>query len=149
MSEQLYNTLLSFQLNDEFFAIDAMKVNHILEIPDITHVPNTPSFMRGVINLHGNVIPVVDLRLMMGFENAEFTSDSAIVVIGPDEQQDSSLGVVVDMVKEVIEAEGLELKPTVVDKENSLLKNFQGTFSFSDQFVHIIDIEELASAAEI
>lgn len=149
MSEQQYNTLLSFRLNDEYFAIDAMKVNHILEVPDITHVPNTPEFMQGVINLHGNVIPVVDLRLMMGFDNAEYSGDTAVIVIGPDEQQDSSLGVVVDMVKEVIEAEGLEMKPTVVDNDNSMLKNFHGTFSFGSNFVHVIDVDELASASEV
>ncbi|PWD99413.1 chemotaxis protein CheW [Marinilabilia rubra] len=149
MSEQHYNTLLSFRLNDEFFAIDAMKVNHILEVPDITHVPNTPEFLRGVINLHGNVIPVVDLRLMMGFDNADFSNDTAIVVIAPDEQQDSSLGVVVDMVKEVIEADGMEMKATVVDKEESMLKNFHGTLSVGDDFVHVIDIDELASESEV
>jgi purine-binding chemotaxis protein CheW len=149
MSEQHYNTLLSFKLNDEYFAIDAMKVNHILEVPDITHVPNTPEFMRGVINLHGNVIPVVDLRLMMGFKNAEYNSDTAVIVIAPDDQQDSSLGVVVDMVKEVIETEGLEMKPTVVDKDNSMLKNFHGTFSVDNEFVHVIDVDELATASEV
>jgi purine-binding chemotaxis protein CheW len=149
MSEHQYNTLLSFMLNDESFALDAMKVNHILEVPEITRIPNTPDFMKGVLNLHGNIIPVVDLRRMMGFEKAEFTNDTAVVVINPDGQQDSSLGVIVDMVKEVVEAEGLGIKPTVVDKEESMLKNFHGTFSVDDQFVHIIDIEELVAAAEV
>jgi len=149
MSEHQYNTLLSFKLDDESFAIDAMKVNHILEVPEITSIPDTPDFMKGVLNLHGNIIPVVDLRLMMGFGGAEFTSDTAIVVINPDDQQDSSLGVIVDMVKEVVEMDGLEVKPTVVDKEDSMLKNFHGTFSMNDQFVHIIDIEELVAAAEV
>jgi purine-binding chemotaxis protein CheW len=149
MSEQHYSTLLSFRVDDEFFALDAMKVNHILEVPEITHIPNTPDFMKGVLNLHGNIIPVVDLRLMMGFVNAEFNNDTAIVVINPDDQQDSSLGIIVDMVKEVVETEGLEIKPTVVDKEESMLKNFHGTFSMDDQFVHIIEIEELVVAAEV
>ncbi|MFW6327385.1 MAG: chemotaxis protein CheW [Bacteroidota bacterium] len=149
MSEHQYNTLLSFMVNDEFFAVDAMKVNHILEVPEITRIPNTPDFMLGVLNLHGNIIPVVDLRLMMGFDKAPFTNDTAIVVINPDDQQDSSLGVIVDMVKEVIETDGLEIKPTVVDKEESMLHNFHGTFSMDDQFVHIIDIEELVTTAEV
>lgn len=149
MSEHQYNTLLSFKLDDESFALDAMKVNHILEVPEITRIPDTPDFMKGVLNLHGNIIPVVDLRLMMGFPGAEFTNDTAIVVINPDDQQDSSLGIIVDMVKEVVEMDGLEIKTTVVDKEESMLKNFHGTFSMDDQFVHIIDIEELVTAAEV
>ena len=149
MSEHHYNTLLSFKLDEEYFAMDAMKVNHILEVPEITRIPNTPDFMKGVLNLHGNIIPVVDLRVMMGFEKVEFTNDTAIVVINPDNQQDSSLGVVVDMVKEVVEADGIEIKPTVVDKEESMLRNFHGTFAIDDDFVHIIDIEELVLAAEV
>jgi purine-binding chemotaxis protein CheW len=149
MLENSYSTLLSFKIHDEFFALDAMRVNHILEVPEITRIPNTPSFMIGVLNLHGNIIPVVDLRLMMGFENVEFTNDTAVVVINPEEQQDSSLGLIVDMVREVVETEGLEIKPTVADKEESMLKNFHGTFSMDGQFVHIIDIEELVAAAEM
>jgi purine-binding chemotaxis protein CheW len=136
-------------VHDEFFALDAMKVNHILEIPEITRVPNTPPFMKGVINLHGNIIPVVDLRLLMGFSETEYDNDTAIIVISPDDQQNSSLGLIVDMVKEVIETDGIKMRPTVVDLEESRLKNFQGTFSFDNQFVHVIDIEELVGAAEI
>lgn len=149
MSEQQDKTLLSFRVHDEFFALDAMKVNHILEISKITRVPNTPGFMKGVINLHGNIIPVVDLRVLMGFSETEYDNDTAIIVITPDDQQGSSLGLIVDMVKEVIEADGIEMKPTVVDMEESHLKNFHGTFSFDNQFVHVIDIEELVTAAEI
>ncbi len=149
MTEHKYNTLLSFSLGDETFALDAMKVNHILEIPDITKVPDTPEFMKGIINLHGNIIPVVDMRMMMGLEVTEFTVDSAIVVIAPDNQQGSNLGLMVDMVKEVIEVEGLEVQPTVINNEESLIRNFHGTFSYENSFVHIIDMDELAMAAEI
>ncbi|MFO8001104.1 MAG: chemotaxis protein CheW [Marinilabilia sp.] len=149
MAEQAYNTLLSFKLKDEFFALDAMTVNHILEIPDITGVPNTPDFMKGIINLHGNIIPVVDLRVMMGFEESEYTNDTAIIVVNPDDQQENNLGLIVDMVKEVVEADSLEMQPTVVDNERGMLRNFQGTFSMNGEFVHIIDIWELVAAAEI
>jgi purine-binding chemotaxis protein CheW len=149
MSDQLYSTLLTFQLNDEFFALDVMHVKHILEVSDITGVPDTPDYLKGVINLHGNVIPVIDLRMMMGFELKDFTEDSAIIVLAPDNHQDSSLGLIVDMVKEVIETEGIEMKPTVVDHEKGMLKNFQGTFSLHDQFVHVIDTDELVAAAEV
>jgi purine-binding chemotaxis protein CheW len=149
MSEHEYSTLLTFELGNEYFALDAMKVNHILEVPKITRVPDTPEYLKGVINLHGNIIPIADLRMMMGFGVSEYTADSAIVVIGPDEHQDSSLGLIVDMVKEVVETEGLEMKPTVDNRENSMLNNFHGTFSFDDQFVHIIDIDELVSETEV
>jgi purine-binding chemotaxis protein CheW len=149
MSEQNNNTLLSFRLADEFFAFDAMKVKHILEIAAITTVPNTPDYMKGVINLHGNIISVVDLRLIMGLEETGYTNDSAIVVIGPDEHQDSSLGVIVDMVKEVIETDDHDLKPTVMSNEKSMIRNFLGTFSIDDVFIHVIDIEELVEAAEV
>ena len=149
MSEQSYSTLLTVKLDNEFFALDAMQVGHILEIPDITDVPNTPDFMQGIINLHGNIVPVVDLRLMMGFEGKEYTADTAIVVVNPDDHQQSNLGLIVDMVKEVVEADDIELKPTVVDNDRGLLNSFQGTFSRDGAFVHVIDTEELTSAAEL
>ncbi|MGQ1890219.1 chemotaxis protein CheW [Thermophagus sp. OGC60D27] len=147
--QQQNTTLLSFRVDDEFFALDAMKVNHILEVTDITRVPNTPEFMKGLINLHGNIVPVVDLRVMMGFSNDKVTNDTAIIVVSPDEQQENNLGLMVDMVKEVIEGEDLELKPTVADMGKSLLKNFLGTFLFDNQFVHIIDVQELIRVAEV
>ena len=150
MAEQQQDTtLLSFRVDDEFFALDAMKVNHILENTEITSVPNTPEFIKGLINLHGNIIPVVDLRIMMGFRDADFSSDTAIIVISPDEQQENQLGLIVDLVKEVVEVENLEVKPTVVDLEKSLLKNFKGTFHFDDEFIHIIDVQELVRVVEI
>ncbi len=151
MSEQTsYNTLLTVKLAGEFFALDAMKVGHILEVPEITEVPNTPDFMKGIFNLHGNILPVVDLRMMMGFEEVEeYTNDTAIVVVNPDGYQQSNLGIVVDLVKEVVEADGIEVKPTVVDGERGMLTNFQGTFFKDGDFVHIIDTDELASAAEL
>ncbi|MGM0375286.1 MAG: chemotaxis protein CheW [Bacteroidota bacterium] len=150
MSEQTsYNTLLTVKLAGEAFALDAMKVGHILEVPEITEVPNAPDFMKGIFNLHGNILPVVDLRMMMGFEHVEYSADTAIVVINPDGHQESNLGVVVDLVKEVVEADGIEVKPTVVDNDRGMLTNFQGTFSMDGEFVHIIDTDELASAAEL
>lgn len=147
--QQQNKTLLSFKVGDEFFALDAMKVNHILEVSEITRVPNTPDFMKGVINLHGNIVPVVDLRVMMGFPDNGINHDSAIIVISPDDQQENNLGVIVDMVKEVIEAGDIDIKPTVVDTQKSRLRNFKGTFFFEDQFIHILDIQEITSAAEI
>ncbi|SFE29534.1 chemotaxis protein CheW [Thermophagus xiamenensis] len=147
--QQQNNTLLSFKVGEEFFALDAMKVNHILEVSEITKVPNTPEFMKGVINLHGNIVPVVDLRVMMGFPDKGINHDTAIIVVSPDDQQENNLGVMVDMVKEVIEAEGIEVKPTVVDSKKSRIKNFKGTFLFENQFIHIVDVQELTIAAEI
>jgi len=149
MSEQTYNTLLTVKLANEFFALDAMKVSHILEVPEITNVPSTPEFMRGVFNLHGNIVPIVDLRMMMGLEEQEHSADTSIVVINPDGHQESNLGVIVDLVQEVVEADGLDVKPTVVDLNRSMLNNFQGTFSKEGEFVHIIDSDELALAAEL
>jgi len=150
MSEQTsYNTLLTVKLAGENFALDAMKVGHILEVPEITDVPNSPEFTRGVFNLHGNIVPVVDLRTIMGLEKEEDSPDTAIVVINPDGHQESNLGVIVDLVKEVVEPEGIEVKPTVVDGDRGMLTNFQGTFSKDGEFVHIIDVDELAAAAEL
>jgi purine-binding chemotaxis protein CheW len=75
---------LTFRLADETFAVDVAKVLEILDFTTITKVPRTPDFMRGVINLRGSVVPVVDLKLKFGLEKTVKTVDTCIIVIEID-----------------------------------------------------------------
>lgn len=137
-------TLLSFQIQEDTFAVDALQVDHILEVPPfITAVPNTPSFMKGVINLHGNIIPVVDMRIILDKENITNGADTSIIVINPSDQQDARLGVLVDMVKEVIETKREYLKETVLEGKKGMIDSFDGTLVLNNEFIHVIDINNL------
>jgi purine-binding chemotaxis protein CheW len=94
---------LSFELGGEFYGLDILKIREINGMMDITSVPQTPKFMKGLINLRGKVIPVVDLRLKFGLPEEAYTERTSIIVIefitihGP-----TQMGILVDKVSEVI-----------------------------------------------
>lgn len=95
---------LSFALASEEFGLEILKVREIIGYIDVTAVPQTPHYVRGVINLRGQVIPVVDLRAKFGMETADITDQSCIIVV--EIRQDSrkcNIGIVVDRVQEVLD----------------------------------------------
>ena len=88
---------LTFKLAEEIFAFDVAKVREILELTTITKVPQTPEFMRGVINLRGSVVPVIDLRLNFGMSRTEKTINTSIIVVEVNlEEETLVLGVLAD-----------------------------------------------------
>lgn len=99
---------LTFLLGKEEFAIQVLKVREIMGIQDITAVPQTPPFVKGVINLRGKVIPIVDLRLKFGLAEAEYTQRTCIIVVQVRRETDQMLtGIIVDGVSDVLNlAEG-------------------------------------------
>ena len=74
-------TYLTFTLGEEVFAVDVQKVREVLDFSSITKVPRTPDFMRGVINLRGRVVPVIDMRLKFGMEGTEESVDTCVIVM--------------------------------------------------------------------
>ena len=75
------NQFLTFRLNEESFGVDVSRVREVLDLIEITRVPQTPDYMLGVVNLRGNVVPVIDLRLRFGLSAVEQTRESCIVVM--------------------------------------------------------------------
>jgi len=99
LSEGNVIQLVSFILEDVEYGIDILSVHEIMRIPEITRLPNTPSFIVGVINLRGNIIPVVDVRLRFGMLHADVTELTRIIVI---ETNDKLVGLMVDNVYQVV-----------------------------------------------
>lgn len=102
-SEELLDSevlqLVSFMLDEVEYGVDILCVHEILRFPDITRLPNTPEFIKGVINLRGNVIPVVDVRIRFGFPLGEITDLTRIIVIETNGKQ---VGLLVDNVHQVV-----------------------------------------------
>lgn len=147
--ENQITSIISFSINEELFALDTLKVRHILEMENITKVPNTKAYLLGVIKLHGNIIPVVDLRLMMGISRPEITADTAIIVVSHDDNNASLIGMVVDNVKEVVSTEASKLKETVFDGSTTgLISSFEGTIHEGDNFIHVINLNEVINQIE-
>jgi purine-binding chemotaxis protein CheW len=99
VSEGAIIQLVSFVLEDVEYGVDILAVHEILRFPEITRLPNTPNFIIGVINLRGNVIPVVDVRRRFGFPRAKVTDLTRIIVI---ETNDKLVGLMVDNVHQVV-----------------------------------------------
>ena len=142
---------LSFNLDNELFAVDIVKVREVLDCIRITKVPRTPSSMLGVINLRGSVVPVIDMRRKFGMEQAEKTVNTCIVIMEVAMDDDSVvLGALVDSVQEVFELESSQIEPA--PKIGTWLKTefIQGMGKQSDdEFIIILDIDKIFSAEEI
>ena len=141
---------LTFKLADEIFALDVAKVREILEYTSITKVPQTPEFMRGVINLRGSVVPVIDMRLKFGMSATEQTINTCIIVVEVTLDGDTTvLGALADSVQEVVEMEPelIEPAPHIGTRLNTDF--IKGMGKHEDQFVMILDIDRVFKAKEL
>jgi purine-binding chemotaxis protein CheW len=145
----ILQSFLTFRLGDELFAANVGKVLEILEIPRITKVPQSPDFMRGVINLRGSVLPVIDARAKFGLPPAADTINSCIIVLNIDiEGQPIMTGVVVDGVQEVRDIEETQVQeaPSIGSKYKS--EFIQGMVKVNEQFIMMLDLDKVFSSSE-
>lgn len=113
-SRHLAGKYLTFSIHGESYGIDVLKIREIIRLIDITAVPQMPSYVRGVINLRGKIIPVVDLRTRFGFSEAGSTEQTCIVVVlmRLAENRSTQMGLVVDAVEEVVNINSGEIEET-------------------------------------
>ena len=135
---------LSFQLSKEEYGIAILKVREIIGMVDVTPLPRTPDFVRGVVNLRGRIIPVIDLRRKFGMEPAEFTNETCIVVVDVGRDADSAfrVGCIVDTVSEVltIGAEHVEATPRCGNAAGDYVA---GLAKLKDRVLILLDIERV------
>ena len=137
---------LTFVLCGEEYGIEILKVREIIGIMNITPVPQTPGHIKGVINLRGKVIPVIDLRSKFGFQEATHTKETCIIVV---EVQNILTGVIVDTVSEVLDvnAEELEASPHFGNGINTGM--FLGMAKIKDKVKILLDIDKVLGAEDI
>ena len=111
--ESMAGKYLTFKLSGETYGLEILKVQEIIGMMKVTRVPRTPVFVRGVINLRGKVIPVVDLRIKFGMDAVEDTERTCIIVVQVDGKSGKIImGSIVDEVSEVINVEAEQIEPT-------------------------------------
>lgn len=141
---------LSFKLQKESFAVNVSKVIEIMEVPPITRVPKSPEYMRGVINLRGTVLPVVDTRLKFGLPKVADSINTCIIVFSIQlETEVIMVGALVDAVQEVFEfnEEGLKPPPSIGGRyKNEFIR---GMARREDDFIMILDVDKIFSHEEI
>ncbi len=153
MSEEKNSTMnqyLTFTLNKDIYALDISSVREVLELTPITRIPRTPKFMRGVINLRGHAVPVVDMRLKFGMSKTEDTINTCIIIVEVLFDGDSTvMGALADSVREVIElTEGMIEEPP---RMGTTIKTdfIRGMGKQDDEFVIILDINKILSLEEL
>ena len=141
---------LTFRLGNEVFATDVAKVREVLDFTTITRIPRTPEFMSGVINLRGNVVPVVDLRLCFEMSKTEKTVNTCIVVVEMLVDGESNvIGALADSVEEVIDLEPDQIQPPPRIGTKIRTDFIKGMGKRDAQLIMILDIDRVFSGEEL
>ncbi len=155
-NEEGQSQYLTFLLGGEMFAIPILNIKEIIEYGHLTTVPMMPAFIRGVINLRGSVVPVVDLAVRFGRKAGDVTRRTCIVIIeieSADEKQD--VGVVVDTVNEVLEIPAAEIEPPPSFGARIRADFIRGMGKINGKFViilavnHVLSIDEMATLGQV
>ena len=146
----LAEKFLTFELASEEYGIEILKVREIIGLLSITPVPRTPEYVRGVINLRGKVIPVIDLKIKFGMDRTEDTRETCIIVVEVEHASDKVLtGILVDRVREVldIKAENIEDAPEMGDGIDT---NFiKGMGKTGERVSILLDIDGVLTGGEL
>jgi len=145
------NQYLTFTLSRELFALNIVSVKEVLEHTRITKVPRTPGFMKGVINLRGHAVPIVDMRLKFGMSEGEITVNTCIIIveIKSDQNEIVQIGALVDSVREVIEMKDSEVEAPPKMGLSVNTDYIRGMAKQHDDFVLILDVQKIFSAEEL
>ncbi|MBE6064856.1 chemotaxis protein CheW [Clostridium cochlearium] len=128
--------IVIFKLKDEQFAVETEKIESINDTMEITKVPNAPAYIKGLINLRGNIISLLDINLLLEAENHESEQENIIIL----KLEEELVGITVDNVDEVI-----DIKADMVEKvdEEGKKDYIKGVINFKDRIVTLIDIDKL------
>lgn len=144
------NSYLTFKIGEELFGANVSKVLSILELTKITRIPRTPEFIRGVINLRGSVLPIIDIRLKFGLTLTEFTSNTCILVLDIDmDSVTVKIGALVDSVQEVLEIEEGNILPPPNIGAKYKSDFIEGMYKLENSFVMLLNMDLLFSEDEL
>ena len=137
---------LTFRLGAEEYGIDILRVQEIRSYEAPTRIANAPAFIKGVVNLRGVIVPIVDLRLKLGCANAEYNSFTVVIVLNV---KGRVVGAVVDSVSDVLELQGEQVKPAPEMNSSVDVSFITGIGSVGERMLILMDIEGLMSSADM
>ncbi len=137
--------LVGFRIGDEEFGVDILKVQEINRMIGVTHVPNAPNYVEGVINLRGKVIPIVDLRVRFGMTRKEEDKHTRIIVV---ELRGKTVGFVVDAVSEVLRIPKSVTEPAPDIVTNVTTEYITAVGKLQDRLLILLDLDKVLSARE-
>ncbi|HAI12980.1 MAG TPA: chemotaxis protein CheW [Phycisphaerales bacterium] len=147
---ELVGKYLTFHLSQEQYGVSLLAVREIIGLMDITHVPRTPEYVRGVINLRGRIIPVVDLRLKFGMQAIDDTEVTCIIVVEMTyEDQVIQIGILVDEVDEVLDIQEGQIDNLPSIGADMSMNYICGVAKISQRVVMLLDIQRVLSAMDL
>lgn len=142
--------LLSFTLEDEIFAVEISRVREVLEYKGTTKVPKVPDYMRGVINLRGNVVPVIDLKKKFGLGETVQTVNTCVIITEVESNGESVvLGALADAVQEVFDLDTANIEPPPKIGTRLDTAFIKGMGKYGESFVILLDIDQVFGAGEV
>ncbi|WP_407351640.1 chemotaxis protein CheW [Luteimonas sp. R10] len=137
---------LSFTLGDEHYGVDILKVQEIRGYDSVTRVPDAPAYIKGVINLRGTIVPVIDLRLKLHLAEARYDSFTVMIVLNVE---DRVVGIVVDGVSDVIPLAHDQVRPTPEFGAAVDTRFISGIGTVDERMLILLDIETLLDSADL
>ncbi len=150
MSDTTTLQYLTFALGEEVFALETGSVREVIELVPVTRIPKTPPFMRGVINLRGHAVPVVDLRVKFDMPTTHDTVNTCIIIVDVEvEGENCSMGAIVDSVREVFEMSSDQINPPPRMGTSVRADFIRGMGKQNEEFIMILDIGKVFSQEEL
>lgn len=144
------NSYLTFKLQDEIFGANVSKVLNILEMTKITKVPKAPNYMKGVINLRGAVLPLIDTRIKFDMGETTYTPNTCILVLDIDMAGESvHVGALVDSVQEVIEIDEAAIQPPPSIGSKYKSEFIEGMAKMNEEFIMLLNMDLIFSTDEL
>jgi purine-binding chemotaxis protein CheW len=141
---------LAFYLNAKNYAFPILKVNEVIVLPEITPIPKAPAYMKGIINLRGQIIPIIDLRLALNMDRAEYDKQTCVIIVKMQvEGIEKMVGFIVDCVSEVFEIDksNIEAPPNYGEKlDDGFLI---GIGKVKEKIVMLLDIDKILSDSKM
>jgi purine-binding chemotaxis protein CheW len=140
------NQFLTFQLGDELYGVDILRVQEIKGYTTVTKIPNTPPHIKGVLNLRGTIVPIVELRTKFGMPTIDYTMFTVIVVVVVKEK---IMGLVVDAVSDVLNIDRKDIQPPPQFGAKVDVSFLNGIGKSGDKLVALLDMDRLLSDSDL
>jgi purine-binding chemotaxis protein CheW len=141
---------LTFKLNTEEYGLEILKVQEIMKMVEVTKIPRTPDYVRGVINLRGKVIPVVDLRLKFGMDAKDTTVKTCVIVIQVKRNDNTvTMGIIVDEVSEVLDVLSEQIEPSPEFGATVNTDFILGMGKVGKRVITLLDVDRVLSGGEL
>ena len=139
------NQLISFMVGEEEYGLDILRVKEVIRIREITRLPQAPSFVKGIINLRGDVIPIIDLRDKFGLEHREYTAMTRVIVVDVDGKL---VGMVVDAASQVVRIPADQIEPPPPIAGGLSVEYIRGVGKLDERLIILLQIDRILSTEE-